>query len=1051
MAIELDVRRVRSEMESQNLAQKELVQKSGVSRAQLSRLLSCNRGNVRESTVNRLAQALGLDSADLVVRGRLQRYRDWILEEHGFVDFRGLGMPQFQKQPIDDIFVEPDVVYRDNEDDCDRGLGPVRWQEHLGPPVKASEAILNEDRIVVIGHPGNGKTTLLRWMAHRVALGKLREADSPIYLRLSDLSRALEIDREADPVKFIARIVADRGCPDAEDLTRDQLANEKRCCLVLLDGLDEVGDESDRDRLVDAVRTFVEQYPRNRFVLTSRLVGFDPAPWTGLGFSVVRLLGYGPAQLKQFADKWARILPNVFGRTEQKVRDSLEIAIFSNSRVRTLASNPLVLTILALLNESRGVALPRRRVDLYAKVVEVFLDTWERTKRASAAFDETADIDLDARELGWLLSDFALAMQKNNRTLAARWWIADRIQDCLHHKLGFPLEEARDAGHRIVRYLAERAGLIEERGLDQFGFSHRTLQEFFAASGVVEEADASTTRDVCDSMSGYFYNPQWHEVVRLVTAKVTPPVAESAITRILDDPDPVGRFLRRGPLLALRCLSDGATVPNRRLVSRVFTDLADLGQSKWLGITLVAFEVLETFAGTRMETMAKGTVDAILQTAERALDSGEYACLRQYAHLWSHPEEMKQRLPSDFDSQAAHEVKIDADGNSVSVMYFNSSLRIEDPKAWHKSVCFLLQDDAQSIGFKESLVRELSRQVATDPTPRRALRKLLLESAMPSTLRAASAHALAVGARTEDSGLLLRLLECEEEDVEVRSACAASLGHSAAINGPTRLTLVQILKSEGLAALRAGAAYGLGKAANREPEISGTLLDLANRNDASEELRLACASALEPQLGHNTSVASVFRTWLDTPAESVFCRAAAQAMGCAMADDDLAWDHHIVEKIEHILMSLADPCPHALETLKALATAREVRRGLRLEQVLRDALQPNSDRIELAYVFGSTARNRQSEDSDIDLMIIGSVTLRDLSTPLRTAERTLGRRISPALYTRDSFRQKFQSGDPFLADVYRREKIAVTPAGASRKELEDELETMVAERMASTG
>ena len=63
--------------------------------------------------------------------------------------------------------------------------------------------------------------------------------------------------------------------------------------------------------------------------------------------------------------------------------------------------------------------------------------------------------------------------------------------------------------------------------------------------------------------------------------------------------------------------------------------------------------------------------------------------------------------------------------------------------------------------------------------------------------------------------------------------------------------------------------------------------------------------------------------------------------------------------------------------------------GLRLEGVLRESLQPVADRIELAFLFGSTARNRQTEESDIDLFILGGVTLKQLSAPLGDAERTL--------------------------------------------------------------
>ena len=150
-------------------------------------------------------------------------------------------------------------------------------------------------------------------------------------------------------------------------------------------------------------------------------------------------------------------------------------------------------------------------------------------------------------------------------------------------------------------------------------------------------------------------------------------------------------------------------------------------------------------------------------------------------------------------------------------------------------------------------------------------------------------------------------------------------------------------------------------------------------------------------------------------------------------------------------MSLTEPCPHALESLEELATAREMRGGLRMEKVLSDSLKSVTDRIELAFVFGSTARNRQADDSDIDLLIIGEVSFKDLSSPMRSAEDILGRRINPVIHTPESFRQKYRAGDPFVLDVYRREKIPVhVRSDLSRKDLDDELRTMVSEQMAST-
>jgi predicted nucleotidyltransferase len=348
------------------------------------------------------------------------------------------------------------------------------------------------------------------------------------------------------------------------------------------------------------------------------------------------------------------------------------------------------------------------------------------------------------------------------------------------------------------------------------------------------------------------------------------------------------------------------------------------------------------------------------------------------------------------------------------------------------------------------LVRELGRQIQTHPSPRRALRKLLVSRTVPPELRKQAAYALATG--TSDKKRLFAVLEQKDEELSVRGACASSL-RNVALSGSDETVvarLKQIVNSDEPEALRIGAAYGLEKAAEHDRDTTTALLTVATLDAATDRLRSACAWALEPQIGRNSEVRSAFETWLDIPKNSKLRRVAAQAMAHYMADEPSAWEHELVEKIENILMNLDDPCPHALDSLEAIATAREVQRGLRLENVLRDLLKPVERRVELAFVFGSTARKRQTQDSDIDLMVIGDVSLKELSTPLRQAEKTLGRRINPALYSRGDAQRKYQSGDPFLIDVYRREKIPVWPADISRKDLDDELGAMVAERVAET-
>lgn len=85
--------------------------------------------------------------------------------------------------------------------------------------------------------------------------------------------------------------------------------------------------------------------------------------------------------------------------------------------------------------------------------------------------------------------------------------------------------------------------------------------------------------------------------------------------------------------------------------------------------------------------------------------------------------------------------------------------------------------------------------------------------------------------------------------------------------------------------------------------------------------------------------------------------------------------------------------------------------------VLRLALEPLAEQIELAFVFGSVASGKETASSDIDLMVIGSVSFGDLVAALYPVQETLGREINPKIYSPDEWQQIRVAGDNFIADV----------------------------------
>lgn len=94
-----------------------------------------------------------------------------------------------------------------------------------------------------------------------------------------------------------------------------------------------------------------------------------------------------------------------------------------------------------------------------------------------------------------------------------------------------------------------------------------------------------------------------------------------------------------------------------------------------------------------------------------------------------------------------------------------------------------------------------------------------------------------------------------------------------------------------------------------------------------------------------------------------------------------------------------------------------------LSDVLRASLP--ADRIEFAFVFGSLAARNERAESDVDLMIIGPVTHREIASPLRALNDLLGRELNPHFFSRSEFLNRLAARDHFLNDVISKPKLFI--------------------------
>lgn len=90
---------------------------------------------------------------------------------------------------------------------------------------------------------------------------------------------------------------------------------------------------------------------------------------------------------------------------------------------------------------------------------------------------------------------------------------------------------------------------------------------------------------------------------------------------------------------------------------------------------------------------------------------------------------------------------------------------------------------------------------------------------------------------------------------------------------------------------------------------------------------------------------------------------------------------------------------------------------------LGSALAPLADRISIAFIYGSIARQEERSESDVDLMIIGGALLEDVLGKLANVEASVRRAVNPTVYSVSEFKTRLSAGNHFLNSVMRDQKI----------------------------
>ncbi|WP_159785858.1 GUN4 domain-containing protein [Sodalinema gerasimenkoae] len=366
-------------------------------------------------------------------------------------------------------------------------------------------------RIAILAPPGFGKTTLLQHITLTYAQKKQGKHKAPkwvpVLIRMQDVRQSLVHSQPPSLPQLMRERV--QQLPACETLEPPKGYFEtllrKGQCLVMLDGLDEVADVAERQRVSDWVNEQMRQYPQANFVLSSRPHGFEGERLDKVGI-VLEVQPFNLEQIRQFVQSWyrqmeirqrARDTPAVRADAEEKANRLIQ-ALLLNPPMRRLAGNPLLVTMIATVH-ALGNALPKRRVELYREICDVLLGRRLYAKQLT--------LPLTAGQNQNILQVLALALMQQGKTTFELQAVEPLIQEQLAKTSAQTLTPAQ-----WLKGIQDDVGLLVEKTIGSYEFAHLSFQEYLTAVQVKNLKQEQL-------LVQHFEDGFWAETIRLCAAQ----------------------------------------------------------------------------------------------------------------------------------------------------------------------------------------------------------------------------------------------------------------------------------------------------------------------------------------------------------------------------------------------------------------------------------------------------------------------------------------------------------------------------------------------------
>ena len=450
-----------------------------------------------ELDINKIAAEflLGIVRAVLKAAGKKLTFHDHrsareyaknVVTRQGSVRVMGMKDPL----PLDDIYIKINLLEKLRSYTGLSSKELEDWEKYYKDErritherLDAMEVVKTHSHLLLLGQPGSGKTTFLKYLTLQALKGNLEPKRLPVFIILKDWAES----EYEDLLDFMGHEFKICGFPMAEPFIENMLKQGK--CLLLMDGLDEAIGSSRFDKMQSQIRDFADKHDKNQFVISCRVAAYNHY---FRRFSDAELADFDDDQSANFIHRW-------FG-DERRSKGQQCLAYLKqekNAPIRELTRNPLLLSLLCLAFD-RTEEFPSNRIELYRDGLDALLGEWDETKKIKR---QEVYKRLTKMNKEKLFSYLAWTWFEADRYFVRQQEAEERIGAFIYNLPGVSEKSLLPDSKAVLKAIEAHHGILVEQAHNVYSFAHLSFQEYYTARYIVENNDKGTFQGLLEHLT----------------------------------------------------------------------------------------------------------------------------------------------------------------------------------------------------------------------------------------------------------------------------------------------------------------------------------------------------------------------------------------------------------------------------------------------------------------------------------------------------------------------------------------------------------------------